>query len=305
MKTAIVSGANGFVGSNLCRELTNEGVTVTAIVFNEAENVGNISELKNLNIVYCNLDCSKNLINLIDKNTIDVFYHLAWNGAGGVKRTDYTIQLQNVKNALDCYSVADELGCKKFVSVGTIGEYMTEFAMKEKIISDNFIYAVSKSFAHTLLDVLSNKGKCAFTWCTLSGIFGIGDRTVNLVNYTLKNLLKGSVPEYSSAEQYFDFLYIEDCVHALYMVGAEKNTERSVYIGSGNQLKLKDYLLKIRDCVDKNADIGIGKRPDDGTIYKKEWFNTEYLIKKIGFKPRYTFEEGIKKTINWLKSEGI
>ncbi len=41
MKKAIVTGANGFVGSNVCRELCKNGVSVTAVIKDENENTDN------------------------------------------------------------------------------------------------------------------------------------------------------------------------------------------------------------------------------------------------------------------------
>ena len=55
MKKVIVTGANGFIGTALCRELSNQGISVIAVVRNEEENISNIENLKGLRVVYSDL----------------------------------------------------------------------------------------------------------------------------------------------------------------------------------------------------------------------------------------------------------
>ena len=56
MNKVIITGANGFVGSNVCKELDSRGVKIFAIIKDENENIDNIKELKNVEIVYCELN---------------------------------------------------------------------------------------------------------------------------------------------------------------------------------------------------------------------------------------------------------
>ena len=95
MKKAIVTGANGFVGSNVCRELCKNGVSVTAVIKDENENTDNIKGLENLSVVYCDLDDITSLPGKITDRDFDVFYHFAWVGSAGNLRCDEEIQLKN------------------------------------------------------------------------------------------------------------------------------------------------------------------------------------------------------------------
>ena len=51
MNKAIVTGANGFVGSHVCKDLCNEGIKVYAIIKDENENIDNIKDLDNIEII--------------------------------------------------------------------------------------------------------------------------------------------------------------------------------------------------------------------------------------------------------------
>ena len=52
MKKAIVTGSNGFIGSNVCKRLCADGIKVFAVVKDESENIDNIKNLSGIEIVY-------------------------------------------------------------------------------------------------------------------------------------------------------------------------------------------------------------------------------------------------------------
>ena len=65
MKKAIVTGSNGFIGSNVCKRLCADGIKVFAVVKDENENIDNIKNLSGIEIVYCELDEIETLADII------------------------------------------------------------------------------------------------------------------------------------------------------------------------------------------------------------------------------------------------
>ena len=99
MNTALVTGATGFIGQWLTRELLENGIKVYAVVRPDSENMGKLPEHKGLTVVPCDLQDYGNLPDKLPEEalgSIDVCYHLAWEGVSGPKSTDYRIQLKNV-----------------------------------------------------------------------------------------------------------------------------------------------------------------------------------------------------------------
>ena len=81
VKTTIVTGANGFVGSAVVRELLLNGYQTYAIVKNG--HCDNLPKDKNLTVVSCDLSELESLPKRIDKcGNFDIFYHFAWPGKG-------------------------------------------------------------------------------------------------------------------------------------------------------------------------------------------------------------------------------
>lgn len=298
MKKVIVTGANGFIGSWLCKELTEKGIRVFAIVRNENSKIEKIDKNDNIKIIYCELDKISELKNKILDRDIDAFYHLAWSGSGGKDRSDYNIQLSNIKYACDCAHIAKELKCEKFLCSGTITEKIAENALSINKKSENLIYGLAKHTTHYMIDIICKKIDLDYVWMQFANTYGPYDKTDNIINYTLKSFKEGTVPEFSDGNQMCDFIYIKDLVKAIYLLG-EKNTHSNFYfLGSGYPRMLKEYLIAIRDAYNEKCEIGLGKRPDYNIDYKKEWFDISKLQQDTGYKSYFTFEEGINETIN-------
>lgn len=92
MKTAAVTGANGFVGNAVVRELLSNGYRVYALTH---ENTSNIPQDANLKIIHCSSDDLESVYKKIDR--CDLFFHFAWAGSAGLERANVELQLKNAQ----------------------------------------------------------------------------------------------------------------------------------------------------------------------------------------------------------------
>ena len=120
MKKAIVTGSNGFIGSNVCKRLCADGIKVFAVVKDQNENIDNIKNLSGIEIVYCELDEIETLADIISDREIDVFYHFAWVGSAGSLRCDENVQLQNSMLTSRALIKYYKMQLKKFVNAVSI-----------------------------------------------------------------------------------------------------------------------------------------------------------------------------------------
>lgn len=302
MKKAIVTGANGFVGYWLSRELHKNGVHVTAVIKDENENISMFSEFKNIDIVYCDLCQLDTLVDKVLTKDYDVMYHLAWVAAGGAGRADYNIQLNNVKYACDAVRVAKKIGCSKVLFAGTITEKIAENILNLSSKAVNNIYGICKHMSHCLVDIESRKMGIDYVWMQFSNLYGPYSINGNIVGYTIKELLQGNDAFFGPAQQPYDLLYIEDLAYAAYLLGEKPTRSHCYYIGSGDVRILSDYLKEIGVACGMEDKIKIGARPDDGTRYDANWFDITTLKEDTGYKPRISYLDGLQKTINWMKT---
>lgn len=282
----------------MVRYLLNKKIFVIALIHRSKIIIDDIENEKNLTIIQCDLANILENPYLNSIENIDVFYHFAWRGASGEERGNVVAQLENIKNTMNCIEYCNRKKISKFITCGTIAEKMEYSFLQDFLLDKKFIYTLTKQYLHKILRIYSKKISTKVIWCTLCGVYGEGDMTTNLVNYTLQCFQKHQVPEFGLGEEYFDFINIKDCVRSFYFIGIKENHHTDYYLGSGNPRKLKEYLLCMKETFGYDAKIKIGVRKDDGIKYKKEWFDTSVLEEDIGVIDKISFREGIQQLIN-------
>ena len=123
MESVVVTGANGFVGSALVRELLSEGIEVYAAV--HGGNRSNLPDAEGLHVVDFDIRDARALAGRIPAGACDTFYDLAWEGSAGPRRADVRLQLDNAMWTVDALRVSKELGCTRFLHSGSIMEHET------------------------------------------------------------------------------------------------------------------------------------------------------------------------------------
>ena len=299
MKNVIVTGANGFIGSTLVNNLLKNGVKVVAIDISfVAPRIPDCDHVVKLEV---GLDDAEILKEVIPTGDYDAMYHLAWAGVNGPIKADPTVQLNNIQLGINCAQLCKAIGVKKLLCAGTVAEQAVHSLPDLPQTSGGMMYGVAKHCAHLMLEDYCKNIGLQFVWMQFSNIYGVGNKTGNLVSYTLGELLKGNEATFGPAAQPYDFIYVDDLLEAVYRLGASETKETCYYIGSGSPRILKEYLMKIGELAGMQEKIGIGIRPDDGIKYDFSMFDTTPLKGAIGDYVSTQFEEGIKKTINWLK----
>ena len=144
-----------------------------------------------------------------------------------------------------------------------------------------------------------------FIWPIIINVYGEGETAPRLVNSVIRNLLAGKYQSFSAGNQMYDFLHIEDAAKAFGLIG-EKGKEDSQYIiGSGMARPLKEYLMTIRDVVAPEMKLGLGELEFCGLEMKETTLNIDSLVADTGFVPNVRFEDGIKRTLEWIKKEDV
>jgi len=305
MKKAIVTGANGFIGSSLLKVLSENGVQVYAIIKDINERIEHIKDLPGVKIVYCELANISQLPELISDRDIDTCIHLAWAGSFGDARADYEMQLTNVKYALKTVDAVASMEVKRFVGAGTLAEkdvlnYHPADGATPNAVS---IYGIAKISMHFMTKSECTKLGVEHIWCYLSNTYGVGNTTNNFVNMASRTMLNGKRASFTAGEQTYDFVYITDTVRAIYAAAFKGKKNTAYYLGSTKQRKLKDYINIIRDTINPSIELHLGEIPFNGNPLPNEAFDTAKLVEDTGYQPQISFEEGIKKTIKWLREE--
>lgn len=305
MKSAVVTGANGFVGKALLNRLCRDGIDTFAVIHNtEAEKeIHKISP--QVHCICCDMEKIQYLPNLVN-TSVDVFFHLAWDGSSGEKRKDYKRQLRNVQWTVDAVRAAAELGCRRFVGAGSLVEYDTNsyIPMDGSAPEPVHFYAAAKLSAHYMSKIECNRYPgLAHCWAVLSHIYGIGDHTSNFVNFAAKLMLTGKSADFTEGKQLTDFVSVDDTARGLACIGRQGKANTSYYVGSNHPRMLKEYIQIIRDTIDPKIRLNLGAVSFHGVIHSAEKFDCSKLMEDTEYEPRETFEEGMQKLIPWVQEQ--
>lgn len=304
MKKVLVTGANGFVGSAICKELVEQGVLVIAVVRDKKSNIDAIKKLSGLRIVCCEMDSYNRLPQLILDRDIDAFYHFAWIGSAGELRGDYDVQLDNVKYTCDAVEACASMNCKRFIFAGSIMEYEISATMEnDSAPKRSTIYSAGKLSADYMARIVSCNVGVEYIRCIISNIYGPGETSPRLVNTTLRKLLSGEHCAFTAGNQMYDFIYISDAAKSFAVLGDKGRANRAYYIGSRNPRPLNKFLRDMRDCVNPEIVLGFGEIPFSGVPLTYNEFDLNAVWEDTGFSPTVEFKEGVCRTIRWLRGE--
>lgn len=301
MKKALVTGANGFVGSALVCELLANGIEVIALDRNGCNN--HIPE--GVRFVPHELSESGRLPELIQDRDIDVFYHFAWAGSAGAARADSALQLNNVQWTIGCLRAAKEMNCKKFVCAGSIMEHETIAAAYRQGNKPGlgYIYGSGKLVAHTMCMSIAADIGIDLVWAKITNAYGVGELSPRFVNTTLRKIIDNEPLQFTSGTQNYDFVYIDDVARAFRLIGENGRAFSHYLIGSSDAKPLREFILEIKNTLAPDREFIFGDIPFTGVNMPLEDFDCSVTEKDTGFKAEISFAEGVRRTFEWLEGE--
>lgn len=301
MKKVILTGATGFVGNAVLKELIKNNIYVIAV--SRSENPKNIPDSSLVRYISCDLSRMETLEDKIADRDIDTFYHFAWNGSAGTARANTNLQLQNAQWTIDSLNVAKKMGCSRFVAAGSIMEHETIAAgyTQGNRPGLGYIYGSGKLVAHTMAMSVAASIGIDLIWAEITNAYGVGELSPRMVNTTLRKIIKGENPQFTAGTQNYDFVYIDDVARAFYLIGENGKPFNDYLIGSATAKPLKEFLLEMKNSVAPDLDFIFGDVPFTGINLPLEKYDCKKTEEDTGFKAEISFAEGTKRTINWLK----
>ncbi len=297
---AVVTGASSMISSSLIRLLVSNGHEVFALVRPNSKKLDNIIKSDSVHIIEADVS---DLLSAKIKISCDcdVLFHFAWGGTGGAMRNNAEIQQKNVQYTLDAVELAKELNCKAFVGAGSQAEYGRAVG---KLTPDTPCnpeneYGRAKLQAGEKSRQLAKNYGIKHIWLRVLSVYGVGDNDFTITVSSLKKLLNGETAQFTPAEQLWDFLYCDDAANAFYLSALNGKNGAVYTLGSGEAKPLKDYI----EIMQRQAggEIKLGALPYNENQVMYLCADISSLTADTGFKPQIGYEEGIRRTINWLK----
>lgn len=305
MEKVILTGGTGMLGLALIQLFIQKKIEVLVIVRPGSKRRNAIPVSDYVKVIECDLLNLSKVKGQI-KDNYDAFFHFAWDGTFGESRNDMQLQNQNVKAALDAVELAKAAGCTTFLGAGSQAEYGRVDGIKlgpDTPTKPETGYGIGKLCAGQMTRILCQQMGMKHIWVRILSTYGPHDGLHTMVMSGIIKMLNQERPQYTKGEQMWDYLYCEDAARAFYLA-AEQGIDGSVYcIGSGQVRPLAEYITVIRDTIDPDIEIGLGEVPyyDKQVMYLCA--DIENLQRDTGFQPEISFEEGIRRTVQWYKEE--
>lgn len=310
-KKAVITGADGFIGSVTTKLFLDIGWQVLALDSNDQPK--RLQEHPNL--IYLQWDMMdyrygwdqtlSQYFPTKEEDNYSVFVHFAWAGSSGNLRSSMEIQMENAYATAACVELAQQFGCQAFVGAGSLMEYeVAQAAHYSNAPTSVNYYGLAKLSAHYMAKQAAKTHGIDFIWGIITNAYGPGETAPRFINTVLRKIIHNEPLEFNSnGLQNYDFVYIDDVAMAFYLMALVGKNNHEYVIGSSEAKELYKFVLEIIEVTKYNKipQFNMANRID--CELNREVFSTFEISTETGWHPRTSFADGIAKTLEWLKNE--
>lgn len=294
----LITGITGFVGSHLAARLKKLGARVYGI----SRSVSDTHILK-----ASVLDC-ESVSNFIRSKRIEIVFHLA--GESLVERGQedpYGIFTVNTQGALTILECARKYNFEKVIVASTVHVYGKNKVpyLESYTPKPSRPYETSKACTDLIAQSYADTYNLPVLIPRFVNIYGPGDLHFHrLIPRTIRTVLLNEQPTMWGGNAIRDYLYIDDAIEA-YLKLAQVNVRRVgdnriFNFGSGSRITVKELVEKIILLSGKKLKIKkIPQERSDEIL--AQYVSWNKATKLLGFEPKITLDEGLKRTIAWYK----
>lgn len=297
MKRVIITGATGFIGRSLTRELLKKGTEVWAIGRDIKDRFSDLHS-ESLHVIEASFEDYENLPILINERGFDVFYHFAWAGYG--KQTnDIKVQISNILYSAYAAQAAAKLGSSRFVFADSSHEHLVlDSNGNEECFCS--IYGAAKHSASRMIRTICNNCGMDFVGVLFTNIFGVGDKSSRSTNTFIRKLMAGKDLDLIKGDKLYDWTYIDDCINGVLAAAECGKSGKIYYVGSQNLRPFYEIITEVRDIINPCSKLNFGAYQDNSFINYKA-IDIYDLYRDTGFQAKCNFKESILKTAEWVK----
>jgi nucleoside-diphosphate-sugar epimerase len=306
---SLITGATGFVGSNLLRALVSNNFE-THVTIRKDSDVWRISEvIDQVEVHYCDLTDQERVKQTVLEIRPQLVFHLAAYGATPSDKEKVKILNANFMGTVNLMNACVESGFECFINTGSSSEYGIKLEpMKETdILAPVDDYGVSKAAATLYCQSIAKNHDLNILTLRLFSPYGYFEDPDRLVPYLIRTCLNDEPVVLHNPRSVRDFVFVEDVVKAYFdaVDSADKVASGEIFnVGSGKQHSVKEIfdIVKGNTGYEKNAIVDNSKseiRPrDKATIWEADTTKTKKIL---GWEAKTPLSEGIKKTVAWFK----
>ena len=308
-KTIVVTGGSGMIGTHMIKELLKRGADVRTHIHKSPLKIDDdrIEILYDIDLTNID-DC----IELIDG--ADYVIHLAGMIANPkYVPTDFQITLNQITCLTNVIDACQRCGVEKFIDLNSgTGYPLKDYPLKEEEYWDDepyisyYGYGWMRRYREKVLEHCSHINDIKIYISRTTAVFGPHDNfdleTSHVIPALIKRSLKGENPfvVWGTPDVVRDFIYVEDVINGMLLIMDKGNPMEPYNLGSGESITIGRLVESVLTAGDLKLNVEWDSTKPTTIPFKLADISK---ITELGFVPKYTFEQGIKKTIEWYLSE--
>ncbi len=302
-RCVVVTGAAGFVGSNLAKRLLDRGHAVVGIDNLSAGTAENVDQ----RVEFHEADIRAPEIYPLFEGADAVFHLAAKTCLPECVNNPLEAASMNVMGTLNVLEAARRAKVRKFIYADTSAEYegINEFPTREEQIRPIGVYAASKHGGATFCESYRELFGINVTVLRYFNVYGPAQDWRRVIPPVMSSfiirMLQGECPViYGTGEKRRDFIYVDDVNDFHLVVLEDQRTDGKVFnVGSGTNFSINEVYELVEGL------LKTGLRP----VYKSDLPGEAQITladltaaKALGWKPRVDIREGLSRTIEYLQN---
>lgn len=296
----VITGASGFLGVDVCKELFRQGHQIYAVCRRESKGLDNLPNDERLSIAWADLNHLNDIPSQVDN--ADIFIHLAWRGTISGGRFNPELQTENIQNAFTAMRVAKQIGCRLFVDAGSQAEYgtVTDIITEETPCNPFSDYGKAKLQVWNEGQVLCHDLGLKYIHLRIFSVYGENDHPYTLVMSLIQKMLRNKPMDLSPCTQNWNYIYSEDAAKIIaglcsYALNKSDFTAEVYNIASDDTRLLKDFVERMKDLTHSTSTLNYGAITPTNYVSLQPSMDKTLNVCPIQFTP---FDYVINKIVN-------
>jgi dTDP-glucose 4,6-dehydratase len=302
----LVTGAAGFIGSEFVRQSVKQGFEIVAVdKLTYAASLERLAQVKGRYSFYRADICNLSKIEAIFKKERPkaVVHFAAETHVDRSIKNAYPFLETNVKGTHILLEAARHWGVKRFIHISTdevYGDTHRGSFKEDDPLLPSSPYAVSKASADLLIKAYQRTYGFPAIIVRPSNNYGPWQYPEKFIPVViLKALNDEKIPIYGKGINKREWLDLSDCARGILTVVNRGRLGQVYNLGSGKERKNIDVALTILRLLDKPKKLISFVKDRPGHDYRYSLDSSK--IRRLGFKPRVSFDQGLKETVGWCR----
>ena len=289
----LVTGASGFLGTHLCRRLTESGADVFGVSRSSEPEESHCKQW--LPADMGDFDSVQQIFQVAQP---EVIFHLSGHGVGSPDLENVLPTFRNdLLTTVNVLTVATKHRVRRFIMAASLEE--PQLGAADPLPSSP--YAAAKWASSSYARMFHRLYATPVVLTRPMMAYGPGQKPHKLIPYVTRALLKGQEPTLSSGSRLADWVYVDDVIDGMLAASVTPGVEgSSIDLGSGVLVCIRDLVLQLAGIIGNGVAPKFGALPDR-PLEKVRAANTTEAYDKLGWKQQTSLASGLQQTVEWYR----